>query len=56
MTTSAPSSKMLPLLPDFEAIASLSFTGVLFRSDKPLATDIPEPKPDVSSFTELVEG
>lgn len=51
MTTSAPSSKM-----DLEAILSFSLTGVLFKSDKPLATDRPDPKPDVSPLMELVEG
>lgn len=56
MTTSAPSSKMVPLNPDFEATLSLSLTGVLLRSDKPLATDKPDPNPDVSPLMELVDG
>lgn len=59
MTTSAPSSKMFsfPPDPDFEGkVVSFSLTGVLFKSDKPLATDKPEPNPDVSPLIELVEG
>lgn len=57
ITTCAPSSKNSPLFSDFEPIlASLSFTGVLFKSESPLATDKPEPKPDVSPLIELVDG